>query len=379
MEPVNEPPRRRGWGVSCLWLGLAVCACSQYQAFDSAADLRGRLAAAQVSIGGAAPEVPFELPQDLRQTLADRLSPAAAEVRRVEQVLEFIFGRLDLQYALSPTRSAAETYRSRQGNCLSFTNLFVGIGRHQRLAPFYVEVTDLQKWSVRDGMVVSQGHIVAGLYVGGVLRTYDFLPYAPKAYKSFRPIDDITAAAHYYNNLGAEALLDGDAAGALPYLTLATRIAPNFVKAINNLGVLLARRAQVEEAVAVYRRGLELEPEDVALRTNLAGLYQRVGRRPEAEVLLAGIEGVNNRNPFYFVYQSELALGRGDSEAALEFLRQALRRDTEVPEVHLGFVKVFLARGEVERARHHLERALKLDATNEQARRYAVLLGRADG
>jgi predicted Zn-dependent protease len=117
----------------------------------------------------------------------------------------------------------------------------------------------------------------------------------------------------------------------------------------------------------------------VALRTNLAGLYQRLGRSPEAEVLLAEIEGVNNRNPFYFVYQSELALGRGDSERALELLRQALRRDTEVPEVHLAFVKVFLARGEVERARHHLERALKLDATNEQARRYAVLLGRADG
>ena len=117
----------------------------------------------------------------------------------------------------------------------------------------------------------------------------------------------------------------------------------------------------------------------MAVRTNLAGLYQRLGRNPEAQELLTEIEGVNNRNPFYFVYQSELALGRGDSDKALDFLREALRRDTEVPEVHLGFVKVFLARGELERARHHLERALKLDATNEQARRYAVLLGRAGG
>ena len=56
-------------------------------------------------------------------------------------------------------------------------------------------------------MVVSQGHIVAGMYLDGVLRTFDFLPYRQKAYKDFKPIDDLTAAAHYYNNLGAEALL----------------------------------------------------------------------------------------------------------------------------------------------------------------------------
>ncbi len=48
--------------------------------------------------------------------------------------------------------------------------------------------------------------------------------------------------------------------------------------------------------------------------------------------------------------------------------------DSEVPEVHLGFVKFYLALGDVEKARYHLERALKLDSTNPDALGYAKLL-----
>jgi Tfp pilus assembly protein PilF len=42
----------------------------------------------------------------------------------------------------------------------------------------------------------------------------------------------------------------------------------------------------------------------------------------------------------------------------------------------VGFVKVYLAMGEMDKARHHLERALKLDATNQDALQLASMLGR---
>ncbi len=60
-------------------------------------------------------------------------------------------------------------------------------------------------------------------------------------------------------------------------------------------------------------------------------------------------------------------------------MRKALRRDSENPEVHLGLVKVFLATGDLGRARHHLQRALQLDATHEEARRYAAMLEKEGG
>ena len=48
----------------------------------------------------------------------------SSELRRVNQVNDFIFDGLQLQYLLAPTRNAVETYRTRAGNCLSFVNLF---------------------------------------------------------------------------------------------------------------------------------------------------------------------------------------------------------------------------------------------------------------
>lgn len=356
-------------------LGL-LAACSTYQRFDSVGHLRGEYAARMEAERAAAVAVPFEVDEEVRAALTAAFRPAAEEEPRVEQVLDFVFHRLRLRYALLPTRSAVETFHSREGNCLSFVNLFVGIAREVGLAPFYVEVSDLQKWNRREGMVVSQGHIVAGMYVNGKLSTFDFLPYRPKSYRDFKPIDDRIAAAHYYNNLGAEALLAGDLARARELVAVATEIAPDFDKALNNLGVCHARAGDLELALETYERALAVDPGNELVMTNQARALQQLGRGEEAAALLARLEQSDTTNPFFFIYEGDLALGRGDHARALDFMRRALRQDSELPEVHLGLVRVYLALGDVGRARHHLERALKLDATSAEAREYVHLLAK---
>ncbi len=353
-------------------------ACSTYQPFDSAAHLRGKYGERLSAEEAAAVVVPFALDAERLAAIDERIRPALDDRRRVDQVLDYVFNRLGLRYALQPTRTAVETFVAREGNCLSFVNLFVGVARHLRLTPFYVEVTDYQRWNHREGLLVSQGHIVAGMMLKGKMQTFDFLPYRAKAYKDFKPIDDVTAAAHYYNNLGAEALLDGDLERARELLSTATRIAPRFERAFNNLGVCLARLRDFDGALAAYRAGLAIDPENVALLTNLAGAYQRLGRGADASEILAKIDTEQNTNPFFFVYRGEVALSRGDVEKAQEYLVEALRRDTELPEVHLGLVKLYMELGDLKRARHHLGRALQLDATNAEARKYAVLLEQAE-
>jgi tetratricopeptide (TPR) repeat protein len=354
---------------------LLAVGCSTYQPFDSVGYLRGQYAARLGAERAAAVAVPFALDGEVRAQLDRELPQAPEEDRRIQEVLDYIFHRLDLTYAMAPTRSAVDTFTSHRGNCLSFVNLFVGIARERRLNPFYVEVTDLQRWNRKENTVISQGHIVAGLYVNGRLATYDFLPYRPKSYRSFKPIDDLTAAAHFYNNLGAEALLAGDLDRAQPLIETATEIAPDFDKALNNLGVCYARRGQRERALEVYRRGLAVTPDNPMILTNQARVYQELGRLAEAKGILARIEGANTTNPYFFLYESEVALAEGDARRALDYLARALRLDTELPEVHVGLVKVYLALGEVQKARHHLERALSLDGTNAEARKLAHMLG----
>ena len=358
--------------ASSLSLALG---CADYKPLDTAAYLRQQYAKEVGPQAASRVEVPFELDADIRGSLKT-LPPLASELRRINQVNDFIFDGLHLQYNLAPTKNAIDTYRTRSGNCLSFVNLFVGVARELGLTPYYVEVTDLQKWNHRDGMVVSQGHIVAGMYLDGVLRTFDFLPYRQKAYREFKPIDDLTAAAHYYNNLGAEALLGGNLERARELITTATRIAPRFDKAINNLGVIQARLGDPAKALETYQRGLAISPESSTILVNMAHALQQLGRSQEADQTLARVEAENTTNPFFFIYEGEVALGRGETDKALDYMVRALRLDSDLPEVHLGLVKVYLALGDLEKARHYLDRALKLDATNQDALQYARLLGK---
>jgi Flp pilus assembly protein TadD len=350
--------------------------CGEYRAFDSVDYLRQRYAERVGPARAAEIGVPFELDEELAAYLAKRLKPAGGEVRRAADITDFVFYDLDLQYRLRPTRDAVGTFRSREGNCLSFVNLFVGIARSNRLNAFYVEVIDAQRWSHAQGSVLSQGHIVAGMNVDGELRTYDFLPYAAKSYRDFRPIDDLTAAAHFYNNLSAEALLAGDLAAATALAGTATAIAPDFPKAINNLGVCHARAGRAAEAEREYLRGVELAPEDPALLTNLLRLYQQTGQETKAAPLVERLEGLKVANPFFYIYRGEEALARGDARRALEMMAEALRRESELPEVHVGLAEAYLALGDLDRARHHVNRALKLDATHPEARRLLTMVAR---
>jgi tetratricopeptide (TPR) repeat protein len=361
--------------ISLLALALSALGCAEYKPLDTVGYLRQQYAKEIGTQAASQVEVPFELDDGIRGSLKT-LPPLASELRRINQVNDFIFDGLHLQYALAPTKNAIDTYRTRSGNCLSFVNLFVGVARELGLTPYYVEVTDLQKWNHRDGMVVSQGHIVAGMYLDGVLRTFDFLPYRQKAYREFNPIDDLTAAAHYYNNLGAEALLAGNLERARELITTATRISPRFDKAINNLGVIQARAGDPAKALETYQRGLAISPDNSTILVNMARALQELGRAREADQTLAKVEAENTSNPFFFLYEGELALGRGETDKALDYMVRALRLDSELPEVHLGFVKVYLALGDLEKARHYLDRALKLDATNQDALQYARLLGK---
>lgn len=361
--------------AACSLLAAALApGCTGYQPLDTNRTLRERLADRLDPELAARVEIPYELDEATRLEVDRRLQPGGSERKRTNEILDFIFASLDLEYALEPTRNAVETFRARQGNCLSFVNLFVGVARYYRLNPFYVEVQDYQRWNYEDGVVVSRGHIVAGMHIAGDLSTFDFLPYRPKSYKDFRPITDVQAMAHYYNNLGAEALIHGDLETARENLAIAVALAPDFDKALNNLGIVYLRSGDYDEAIALYEKGLSLNPTDVPMLSNLARAYQQEGDEAKAEELLDRLEESNEASPFFYVYRGDQALAANDLETALDYMRQAFRADSELPEVHLGLVRVYLAMGKFEEARHHVSRAIRLDATNEEARKYAAML-----
>ncbi|MGH9805259.1 MAG: tetratricopeptide repeat protein [Candidatus Acidiferrales bacterium] len=66
-------------------------------------------------------------------------------------------------------------------------------------------------------------------------------------------------------------------------LALASRLAPFFGDAFNQLGHLAARRGDWPLAAQHYKAAVAAEPDDPAYHLNLAGAYQRLGRAGDAE------------------------------------------------------------------------------------------------
>jgi tetratricopeptide (TPR) repeat protein len=363
--------------VLLFGLTAAQGGCSQNQsAFDSGGFMRGQILQQAGPEVSAEIEIPFAINDEVRTSFHSFTRLAAGEHERASQLVDFIFRQLGLTYERTPTRDAMATYSQRKGNCLSFVNLFVGMAREIRLNPFYVEVTDYQRWNHQEGMVISQGHIVAGMYLDGSLKTFDFIPYQEKAYRNFRPISDLTAVAHFYNNLGAEALMAGNLPEARRLVTLATRVAPRFPNALSNLGVCMVRAGDLAGGLAQYQLALAADPGNSIVMTNMMRVYQEQGRIKEATEIESKVEEANTANPFFYLYLGEMALARGDTAKALDHMVHALRLQNDLAEVQLGLVKVYLAQGDMEKARHFLARALEIDASDKETQKYARLLGK---
>ena len=193
---------------------------------------------------------------------------------RVEGIIERIFWKRDglgFTYRSHPTLTARQAFTERAGNCLSLVNLFVALARSAGLRALYVEVEDFGSFYRYEGTVIHSTHVVGGVIIDGLLHTVDFMPDRPKVYRRLVMISDDRAVAHYFNDVGAEAMLAGDfAASERDYLE-ALWFDPELPDSWNNYAVLLRRTGNLGEAIAALEKALALDHHFLPAMENLTG------------------------------------------------------------------------------------------------------------
>lgn len=271
----------------------------------------------------------------MRRFLAEHVDPAASDRTRLSQLVEAIIGGGDfqLEYA-ADTRTAAETFHRRSGNCLSFTNLFVAMAREAGLHAAYQEVDVPPDWT-RDGDTLTLNrHINVAVRVGSRRdHVVDFNIDDFHSSYARRRISDERALAHYYNNLGAERLLAGDLAGAFALIRAALADHDDgFSPAWDNLGSLYLRAGYPTYAEAAYRQALSVARWDFVAMSNLLRLYEQQGRLAEADALRERVRIHRLSNPYYRYELAREAFVGGQYEQAIRHLRFALRRKPDEPD-----------------------------------------------
>ena len=299
---------------------------------------------------------------------------------RVLDLADAIFSKkgLGISYDGHATQTAAETFRVRRGNCLSFTILYVAMARHLGLAAYFEEVDQVISWDRRGEVVVRNQHMVVGIEVENGYRRMDFLPEAEKRYRSIRRISDERALAHYFNNLGVDALAKGDPEAALDDFRRALAADEGFSYAWTNLGVAQRRLGDFAVAESSHLRALEIDEHEAAALTNLASLYLAQGLEEKARPLLRRVDDDLARNPFHH-YQRGLASAHGgDLETAIRSFREAIRRMPDEAEFHESLAATLARSGEVGKARTSFLKALELSETAVDRQRLRQQLASLD-
>lgn len=246
---------------------------------------------------------------------------------RLRQLLSALLdgGGFRVEYG-DDTRSAAETFHARRGNCLSFTNLFVALAREVGLEVAYQEVDVPPVWTAHAESLVVSRHVNAVVAArNGTTQVVDFNMAEFRAAYPRRAISDARAAAHYHSNLGVERLEAGDAAGAFERLTRALALDRTLAQAWVNLGAWYRRQGDLARAEASYLEALRIDPRELVATSNLGALHERAGNAALARWYARRAENFRLQNPYWRYERARTAYLAGDFTGAARQLREALR------------------------------------------------------
>lgn len=302
---------------------------------------------------------------------------------KLQQLLSAIIedDTFDLEYD-QVTRTAAETFRDRSGNCLSFTNMFVAMAREVGLNASFQEVDIPPDWTQQGDSLVLSRHINVYVELGAARdRVVDFNIEDFRTSYDQQRVEDSRALAHFYNNVGVRHMQDGEKIPALRHYRKAIDEDASFAAAWSNLGALYMRNGHGAWAEAAWQQALSIDPGELVAMSNMARLLDREGRGEEAAQYRQQITRHRMRNPYYRYHLARQAFLAGDYDGAIGHLKYALRKKEAEDTFYLLLGLSYLQKGDQQAARRWLTKAEEVAGDEALKRNYQnklqLLLGEA--
>ncbi len=311
------------------------------------------------------------------RNVAEDLAGIGTPVERLRRLQTAFFDEKDFpfRYANRGTYTAAEAFARREGNCLSFTNLFVAMGRSIGI-PVTTALVSRARASEKEGdLIIVNNHVVAAFAYGTDWHYFDFDRRPHERPTVYQPLDDLWITALYLNNRGADELRAGHPEIALRYFQYTTKLAPRFAASWGNVGVARRRLGNTQGALDAYTQALAISADDPTILGNLASLYRSLGKESEAEMALK-TANLSVATPHVLIVRGDLELAQGRTKGAIRLYKRARALSPKLADPWVALARAELARSRPERARKDLERALTLEPGHLEASSLLLVLNR---
>lgn len=294
--------------------------------------------------------------------------------------------KLRLDYDTEVTRTAAEAFDARAGNCLALVVMSAALAKHLELPIQFQALIGHETWSRSGDLSFVNGHVnitvarrlidrLAAFDAKTDLRL-DFGALPAGRGSLLQVVSEATIVSMFMNNRAAESLVRGEIANAYAYARQAVVQAPDFAGAYNTLGVVYQRRGLATAAERAYRHALERDAVHLAAMLNLARLLEGEGRSAEAAPWRSKLTKLEAEPPFHHFDLGRAAAQAGDFKAARMHILREMRRDPDYHEFHFWLAVSLYGLGEVEQARSHLTLAMNNSTTRREQSLYASKLQR---
>src|SRR5579872_2291355 len=222
----------------------------------------------------------------------------------------------------------------------------------QRPAEAIPELEKVQTWYASAN--VDAAYILGICYI----QTKDY----PNARKAFAKMFDVPAESAASYLFTARMLLRQDFGPvAEEYAHKAVALDPKLPLAHQLLGELYLYHSQVEEAIAEFRKELEINPGNAAAYYKLADGYSRVQKFDEAERLLQRSIWLDSTSTGPYILLGKVLEKKGETELAVRALQRALAMDPNNPIPHHLLGQAYRDLGKNEDADRELKMAGQLE------------------
>jgi Flp pilus assembly protein TadD len=301
---------------------------------------------------------------------ARRMAGPGTVPERLWRLQQALVDRRDFAFEreLGGTFTAKEAFRERRGNCVSFTNLFIALGRSLGISLNAAIVKRRPESEKHGELVVIYSHMVAVRPVGYVSQVYDFWGQGSDPSAELVPLTDVEVAGIGFGNSGVAKIEAGDLAGASADLSTAVKLAPRLPGLWANLGLSRWRSGDADGALSAYAQGLAIDPGSPPVLQNLALLYSETGRGAEARAALAAASS-GEETPYTLIARADLEMAARHYQEALHLFTRVRRMAPRLAEGWVGMARAERALGHLDAARKAALRARKLAPSDPDVER----------